>query len=148
MTKSPNTFRTLIRGLQWASVPVAVLIVVLFIRQRVHTQRELAARVQEHNSLKMEATTEHVAEYLDMLQMVLHFISLDDEVRELTRESHDYIQAIYEANYERHQLAEIYVIERSFDGTARPFMTFEHSDEGHCVEGVHSLEQEAEEYQV
>ncbi len=57
-------------------------------------------------------------------------------------------QGIYEGNYRRHRLAEIYVIERYFDGTRRPFKTFEKGDELRGVEELHALEREQEEYAV
>lgn len=40
------------------------------------------------------------------------------------------------------------MIKRDFDGTHAPFMTFEHGDEHHEVEELHSLENEEEEYQT
>ncbi len=146
--ESRQASRRLLRLLQWISVPLAVVIVVIIIWQQQRQQRELAAEVRDHNHLKMEAVKEHVEEYLDLIQMELRFISLDDEVVAMTRESRDYIQAIFEANYERLRLSEIYVIQREFDGTARPFMTFEHGDEHHHVDELHSLESEEEEYQT
>ncbi len=89
-----------------------------------------------------------LADYLLNIRALLRTVSLHDEVVAMTRQSHDYIRALYEDSYERLQLSEIYVIQRDFDGTQRPFMTFEHGDEHHEVEEHHSLENEEQEYQT
>jgi len=60
----------------------------------------------------------------------------------------DYIDAVYEEHFERHRLSEVYVIERDFDGTRQPFMTFEHGNEHHDEEELHSLENEESEYRT
>ncbi|MBW8038806.1 MAG: response regulator [Planctomycetes bacterium] len=43
---------------------------------------------------------------------------------------------------------EIFIIKRDFDGTRRPFMTFEHGDEEQTVEEMHDLESEKYEYET
>ena len=66
----------------------------------------------------------------------------------MTRDSQDYIQNIFDEHYERNQLSELYVIERDFDGTHRPFMVFEYGENGQTAEETHDLESEEEEYRV
>ncbi len=143
-----HTLGTLLRPMQWASVLVAVVIAAGIVVHEKRSQGKLATEIRNHNHVKMDVAAEHVEEYFELIRMVLQFICLDDEVVRMTRGSQDYIRAIYEANYVRHRLAEIYVIERDFDGTDRPFMTFEHGDEHHDVEELHSMENEEKEYQV
>ena len=133
---------------RWGSLVAAVLLAALIVSSNSRYRSAVAEQIREQNRLKMESTLEHVEEYLDHVRMYLRFISLDDDVMAMTRDSRNYIQAIYDENYALHNLSEIYVIERDFDGTKPPFMTFEYGTEEHDVEEVHSLENEAEEYRT
>ncbi|KKK68297.1 hypothetical protein LCGC14_2945480, partial [marine sediment metagenome] len=105
-------------------------------------------QVRDSTQLKMVKVSEHLEEYLRNIRTILRFISLNDDVVSMTRGSHDYIKAIYEDTYERLLLSEVYVIKRDFDGTHRPFMTFEHGDEEHTVEELHDLESEEYEHET
>jgi signal transduction histidine kinase/CheY-like chemotaxis protein len=137
-----------IRWIQWSGISVATVatvVVVLACHRDYATELE---QVRENAQLKMVRAREHVEEYLFNVRGILRFISLDDKVASMTRDSHGYIKAIYEDTYERHVLSEIYVIQRDFDGTHRPFMTFEHGDEEHRVEEMHDLESEKYEYEI
>jgi PAS domain S-box-containing protein len=130
----------------WASALLAVSLAVLIVSSNLRQRRAVADQVREQQHLKMVAAKYHIERYLDEICLCLKLISLDDHLENMTRDSHDYLQALYEASHERHFLDEIYVIERDFDGTRRPFLTFEKADQDHEVEELHSLEREAAEY--
>ncbi|MBW7992815.1 MAG: PAS domain S-box protein [Planctomycetes bacterium] len=134
--------------IQWSSVAVTVVLTVFAIficHRQFRVERE---EVREYAQLKMTMAKEHIEEYLLNIGTILRFISVHDEVVAMTPDAHDYIEAIYTDTYEQHVLSEIYVIKRDFDGTHRPFMTFEHGDEEHTVEEIHDLESEKYEYET
>lgn len=147
MATSKHIFKTLHWG-QWLSLLAAVVIATIIVRNYDAREREAAAQVFAQNRLKMAAAKEHVEEYFDLTVMDLRFISLHGDVVEMSRKAHDYIDAVYEEHFERHRLSEVYVIERDFDGTRQPFMTFEHGNEHHDEEELHSLENEESEYRT
>lgn len=114
---------------------------------RTHTASVLD-RVFTENRLKMSSTVEHIEQYLGGVYSDLLFISLDPNVKIMDDGSADHIQAIFDHDWEKLRLSEIYVIERDFDGTHAPFMTFEYGSATYDVEKLHSLEREEEEYQI
>ncbi len=137
--------------LHWAecgSAALAVLVAVSILSGHYRHRRDAAAQVGMQNRLKMHVTQEHIEEYIDRIRMDLRMIALHDEVKAMTRDSHDFIEAVYHEHYDQHRLSEVYIIEWDFDGTRSPFMTFEHGDEEHSVDEVHSLESEADEYRT
>ena len=142
-----NTSRIL-PHLQWCSLALALAVAALMISVYNRQHDNLLDQVHKQAQMEIRNINKHLANYLLNIRAMLRTISLHDEVVAMTRESHDYIRALYEDSYERLQLSEIYVIQRDFDGTQRPFMTFEHGDEHHEVEELHSLEAEEEEYAI
>ncbi|MHC4241607.1 MAG: sensor histidine kinase [Planctomycetota bacterium] len=138
----------MLHWIQWSSIAFTVVLTVLaiFICHRQYTAE--LEEVRENTQFKMATAKERVEEYLLNIGTILRFISLHDEVLAMTPDAHDYIKAIYEDTYERHVISEIYVIKRDFDGTHRPFMTFEHGDEEHTVDEMHDLESEKYEYET
>ncbi len=130
------------------SMMVAVLVAVLVVGGFERSHDRAGASASEQNRLKMASTKEHAEEYPASIFKLLRAISLDSHVTTMSRESRDSIQTLFDEYHDQHHLSELYVIERDFDGTHPPFMTFEHGDEEHEVEELHSLEREAEEYHL
>ena len=116
--------------IQWGWVFAMMIVVVMAAvaawTARIQAQHtdQLAQRVQAENRLKMESTLEHVQEYFQNIYSTLIFVALDDEVEAMTKESHNYIQSIFNHQQNLNHLSELYVVERHFEGTEPPFMTF------------------------
>ena len=146
METQRNTGRIL-RHLQWCSLALGLAAAILIMSVYHQQHNNLLDNVHRQAKMEMANVKERLADYLLNIRALLRTISLHDEVVAMTRQSHDYIGALYDDSYERHQLSEVYVIQRDFDGTQRPFMTFEHGDEHHEVKELHSLENEEHEYQ-
>jgi signal transduction histidine kinase len=134
-------------------MPIAILgssllaaILVFLIQARASAQ--FSERVREENHLRLYSTLEHVQDYFNAVYSTLLFISQDDNVRALRKGSEEFIQRLYDHQWEQHRLAEVYVVERDFPGMRRPFRTFEHASGGGTLEQIHSLPRELEEYQV
>lgn len=133
-------------GLVSAVSAAAVAVVIVIMNERECASAR--AQTKERFQLRLSATQQEVAAYLDEVVLWLRLVSADPELAHQSPTAHSHLQAIYEGNYRRHRLAEIYVIERYFDGTRRPFKTFEKGDELRGVEELHALEREQEEYAV
>lgn len=103
---------------------------------------QLAARAQ----LKLSVLAESVNSYLTHVGLTLRTIAAEPSVRRMRRDSREYLAEIYEQNHARHRLAEVYIVESAFDGSRRPFMTFEHEEHGASIEELHSPERELAEY--
>ncbi len=139
---------------RWNTVIPAVIVVVaaaapaLLLLQERQDAAELRASVREENRLRMRSSLAHVEEYFEAVYSTLLFISLDDDVMALRRNSQDYIRKLFNRQWEKHRLTEVYVVERDFNGDRPPFMTFEREMEQLSVAQVHSLEREIHEYRV
>ena len=137
----------------WFLSPLLIVVVSLSIaalvvyNQHKHVLAEKGGILIE-NRLKMASTTEHVREYLESVYASLLFISLDPNVKSSNKNSYDYIKSLYDYLSDQHRLSEIYVLKRDFDGSRKPFLTFEFSADNKNSENTHSLENEAEEYQI
>jgi signal transduction histidine kinase len=129
-------------------VGATVVLAVLVILQDVRAVTELKERIHEENRLRMESCLDHVQEYFDAVYSTLLFISLDNDVVAMRRDSREYIQKMYDHQWEHHRLAEVYVVERDFSGDKPPFMTFERDRDELPVEEIHSLAREQEEYRT
>jgi len=75
--------------------------------------------------------------------LCLRLVSLNPDVVNMVPDSAGRLNSMYEAIYARHSLAEMYIIERDFDGTHRPFVTFEKPDFERGLEVPHAPEREA-----
>ncbi|MFH1718912.1 MAG: histidine kinase dimerization/phospho-acceptor domain-containing protein, partial [Planctomycetota bacterium] len=137
-----------LRWIQWSSIVIAAVVTAAIVSACHREHNAALQQVRENAQGKTVRAKEQIEEYLLNVGTILRFVSLDDKVQCMTRDSHDYIEAIYEDSYEQHLLSEIYVINRDFDGTHRPFMTFEHGDEEHAEEAVHDLASEKYEYET
>jgi signal transduction histidine kinase len=109
---------------------------------------QLKSRILEENGLRMSSTLERVEDYFDAVYSTLRFISLDPEVMAMRKGSSDFIQRLYDHQWDQQHLTEIYVVERDFPGTGRPFQTFERVYPGQMLAQIHSLSRELEEYQM
>ena len=120
--------------------------IAVFIGVNFHGQRQtLKDLVSKSFLLKVENLRERVEDYFHAVGTLPTYVSKHKDVIEMNREAEDFIGLIYEEHYEKHRLSEIYVIKRDFDGTRRPFMTYEH-DEHEGEEMTHDEESEEEEY--
>lgn len=142
------------RLFRWTTaVPVLIVlaaatVAALLLLQERQEFAELRASINEENHLRMQSSLGHVEDYFDAVYSSLLFISLDDDVMALRRNSHHYIQKLYDHQWQNHRLTEVYVVEQGFTGQRPPFMTFERETDRLTVEEVHSLAREADEYRV
>jgi len=147
MTLRIDTNKVLGR-IQWSSIviSIAVTVAVVITSHREHVA--VLKQVRENAECRMLRSKEHIEEYLLSVGTILRFVSLDDEVQRMTKDSRDYIEAIFDDSYEQHLLSEVYVIKRDFDGTHRPFMTFEQGCLEYNKEATHTAEREKFEYET
>lgn len=129
-------------------VIVTVAIAGFVLRDRVSDIVLLRERIRMENRLSMANTLHHVEEYLGGVYSKLLSISLDPRVQAMSDDSREYIQALFDYEWNHFHLSEIYIVERDFDGGRRPFMTFERESKEHSKEEIHSPEREEEEYAV
>ncbi len=129
-------------------VAVTVATAGLVLRDRASDIVSLRERIRVENRLTMANTLQHVEEYLGGVYSKLLSISLDPRVQAMEDDAREYIQALFDYEWDHFHLSELYIVERSFDGEGRPFMTFEHEPEEHTKEEIHSPEREEEEYAV
>ncbi|MCG3125364.1 MAG: Adaptive-response sensory-kinase SasA [Phycisphaerae bacterium] len=108
--------------------------------------RTLEDQLAARSRLKLSVLAETVASYLTHVGLTLRTIAAEPSVRRMRADSREYLAEIYEQNHVRHRLAEVYVVQANFDGTQRPFMTFEHEEHGTPLEQLHSPERELAEY--
>lgn len=66
----------------------------------------------------------------------------------MRRDSHEELQRLYDYQWARHRLTEIYVIERDFKMEGKPFLTFERESENESVDEIHSPDREQDEYRA
>ncbi len=129
-------------------VAAAAVVAVLLLLQERQDVDELRTRIHEENRLRMQSSLVHVEDYFDAVYSTLLFISLDDDVMALRRDSQHYIQKLYDRQWDQHRLTEVYVVERDFRGDRPPFMTFEREMEQLSAKQVHSPSREEDEYRV
>ncbi len=142
-------------GHGWAGLLIPIFIVVassgiagLVVHNHLRHAVELSERIRVENRLKMASVREHVEEYLAGVYSTLLYVGLNHQVVAMSTDSREYIQAIFDREWDRHRLSELYIIKRDFDGSHRPFMAFERGSEKHSTDVVHSLEREEEEYRI
>jgi PAS domain S-box-containing protein len=127
------------------SVAAAVGAMVASGHRREWAERAAVAAAQR----EAERAAYAVEAQLDGLYFALLQISLDPDVQSLRRTAQDRIQAFYAQWSARYSTSEVYVIQRDFDGTERPWMTFEApSERAEDLEFEHSLEYERDEYRT
>lgn len=136
------------RWLPLVIIAAMSLLAWLVIMQQARAVSLLKQRIQEENRLRMNSSGEHVSDYLEEVYSILLFISQNEDVLAMRRESRDFIQRLYGHGWENHELAEVYVVERDFRGERRPFMTFEHEPETLPPKQIHTVAREQEEYRA
>jgi len=134
-------------------IPLLILAVTgalaaLVVLQELADASRLEKAVEIENELRMQSCSDHIADYFDSVYSTLFFISLDNDVVAMRRDSRDYIQRMYDHQREGKKLVEIYVVERDFRGDKKPFMTFERGSDEESVEKIHALDREQAEYQT
>ncbi len=132
----------------WGSLAIAMLLAALMTANQHGHQESAKAQAREQNLLKMASTKEHAEEYVGGIFRLLRAISLDSNIRKLGGGSHESIQLLFDEYYDQHQLAELYIIEKDFDGTQAPFETFEHGNEELEADELHCLAREKDEYEA
>ncbi|MBW8038807.1 MAG: hypothetical protein FVQ85_02270 [Planctomycetes bacterium] len=104
MTIRSNTSKIL-GWIQWGSIAVAVLVAgftIFICHQQYMAEVE---EVRENAQFKMIMAREQIENYLLNTRTILRFISLNDKVMNMTRDSNDYIKAIYKDTYKQHLLS-------------------------------------------
>lgn len=129
-----------------AIISASVLASGLILLIQLRAAAQYREQVREEHRLRMRSTLDHVQDYFDAVYTTLQVVSLDDHVKAMDKGSRAFISELYEHQWEKHRLSEVYIIERDFPGTRRPFQTFEHEKEEE--EGTHSQAREQEEYQT
>ena len=127
-----------------ASVVAALLVFLL----HDYASDQLRERLRQENRMALHSTMEHAEDYFDAVYSTLEFVSQDENIKALRRGSEGFIQRLYDHQWEHHGLAEIYVVQRDFQGDRRPFLTFEHEPETDPANPVHAQARELEEYRV
>ncbi len=135
------------------AIPLLILAVTgalatLVVLQELADASRLEKAVEIENELRMQSCSDHIADYFDSVYSTLFFISLDNDVVAMRRDSRDYIQRMYDHQREGKKLVEIYVVERDFRGDKKPFMTFEPGSDEATVQKLHALDREAAEYRT
>jgi signal transduction histidine kinase len=105
-------------------------------------------RILEENRVRRQSALEHVQDYFNDVYSTLLFVSQDQDVKMMRKGSDDFIQRLYDHQWDQHHLAEIYVVQRDFSGNQRPFLTFEREETPAALEELHSPARELEEYQT
>ena len=132
----------------WLFLTLSIAISMAVVIGNDRQLRVVRDQIRERHQLKLRVIEEHIRRYLEEIWTCLELISSNPHVKNLSRQYESEIQTLYQDKHVRHRLSEIYVIERSFDGTHAPFMTFEMPQDDEEREDLHSLEREREEYMV
>ncbi len=144
----PTNLAAALRAASWvcplAGLAAGGVLLISALGQSETIRAQLVAR----SRLRLDAVAEALETHLTHVAITLETIAAEPAVRRMSSESRDFLQAVYDRNYQHHQLSEVYVIERSFNGARRPFMTFEREEHEQSVAEIHSLEREADEYAV
>ncbi len=127
---------------------ISIFIAGLVVNNHQNHVSVLKAMILAENRLKMENTSEHIMEYLNGIYSDLLYISLDPDIKAMNKNSQEYIQSLFDLQWSRRRLSELYVIKRDFDGTHSPFLTFEYNNKTKSADEFHPIEDEAEEFQI
>lgn len=147
---SPESALTarLLRIGRWLFIGVAVALAAANIWRHVVERDIVLDQIATRNLLKLANTRSEIESYLNHVEITLRTISSEPSIRRMQSDSREYLQSIYDSNYDHHLLAEVYIVERGFDGQRRPFMTFERAEMGTSLDQLHTLEREDAEYRV
>ncbi|MFQ5496077.1 MAG: hypothetical protein ACE5EX_11930, partial [Phycisphaerae bacterium] len=136
-----------LRWIQWCSAVAALLMAVFIVFNNRAHRAEVAEQVLERHRLKMLAARDRIESYVgNIVRLCVRVMSLHPDVMEMDSRARQYLEALYKADYDEYHVAEIYILKHDFDGTHRPFMSFERGDDEHNVEELHAYEREASEY--
>ena len=127
---------------------ITVGLAILAFRSDSRQEEVVRQSIRTENRLKMESTLDHAEEYFGSVYSSLFYISLGPNIQAMDDTAHSHVQALFDHNWEYQRLSEIYVIKRDFDGSRRPFMTFEYETEQRGIEDIHSPERETDEYRI
>ncbi|MBL8879220.1 MAG: GHKL domain-containing protein [Phycisphaerales bacterium] len=131
---------------RWLSVIAAAALAGVIVWRHFVERDIVLSQITTRNLLKLANTRSEIESYLNHVEITLRTIASEPSIRHLRTDSRDYVQTIYDSNYDHHMLAEVYVVERGFDGSRRPFMTFERAEQGIALEDLHTQSREADEY--
>ncbi|HYG36754.1 MAG TPA: hypothetical protein VEC99_18320, partial [Clostridia bacterium] len=145
---SSGLWRTITRFVPIGIALVGIVAGVMVFLSHERALVQLKERVHEENQIRMHSTLEHVQDYFDSVHSTLLFVSLDESVKAMRKDSRGFIQRLYDHQWEHHRLSEVYIVERDFPGTRRPFQTFERGWEDQPADELHTLTRELEEYQT
>ncbi len=131
----------------WSSALLAIIIAVIIVSSNRQQHRAQAEQAHTRNSRRLTATKDQVEAYMHNVWLCTRLISLDRDVANMSGGPYEQVQAVYKATYAQHHLTEIYITERAFDGTRRPFLTLV-EDHGGLVESTRSMKREEAEYSI
>ena len=138
----------MLQWLQGTSIIIGLIAAIAIVVWHNHRSAEAKHYLWEHVEHEMTRSGENINRYFDNIYTMLRFMSLEDEVKEMTTNSYDELERIYKDQYQKHYLSELYVIQRDFDGTRKPIMTFEYEEGDPEVETEHDPTDEQYEYQA
>ena len=147
-----STLRSLLQKVA-SLVPPLILIVSLCLAaitlmQAHRAETRLDAEMDEENRLNLDAQAKLVEDYFDAIHSTLLFISFDQDMETLSKNAGPHIRRIYDYQWKKNRLTEIYIVEKEFSGNAPPIMKFEHEVEEDETDSLHSEEREKEEYET
>lgn len=132
--------------IQRVSAIGAILIAIAIVTNNQKQRNALTDQLQQRNRLKMGAAKDRIEEYFNEILLCLKVMSLYPHVLDNNIKSREYLQAIYDANYDQHHVEEIYLQLEDFDGTSFPYMSFEQKDQIHNTSDLRTLEREQDEF--
>ena len=134
--------------LQLLIVIASVLGAALIVWDRADALNAVRVSIREQNRVSMTATADRVQDYFSDVLASLLMVSRNSQVQAMSEDAAKRVQDLYDFEHERWRLTELYIAKATFDGTQRPFMTFE-SGEGTLTEAeVHTPERESDEYAI
>ncbi len=127
-------------------VLLSVAIAAVVFARGEHDAQRLREQIRIRSRMTLVAARDGLEDYLAHVVLTVRAFALHPTVRAMRSDARDYLQALYDGSYDKHQLAEIYIIQRDFDGHAPPFMAFEKGENDESVEETHTLAHELAEY--
>jgi signal transduction histidine kinase/CheY-like chemotaxis protein len=133
-------------------IPIAVVVASVVIAGavlRAHHMHQASQRDQLSAEMRarMSSTMYHVEEYLNRVHTVLAFVRSLAGVHGLRPEVQEQVKNLFIYESMQHELSELQIVERGFDGKQRPFLIFSPGEES-MVGDAHQLEFEEDEYNI
>ena len=128
-------------------VTVSFLFAAITLMQGYRAEEILVAETDQECQLNLNAQAKLVEDYFDAIHSTLLFISFDQDMENLSTNAAPHIRRIYDYQWKKNRLTEIYIVEKGFTGKSPPIMKFEHEGRVEQV-SVHTEDREKEEYET